>query len=635
MKQKTDPRPSEILPPQIESARLAWPNGIPVSEQFGDIFFSRENGLEESRYVFLKHNQLPERFVHIPPAAHFVIAETGFGTGHNFLAAWQAWLASKPSHTATLHFVSVERFPLTRDDLARALALWPELSTLAEQLIDAYPPLVQGVHRLVFNEGQVRLTLYFGDVLDALESLSFTADAWFLDGFAPSLNPEMWADQILTKIRDHSRPGTTVATFTSTGEVRRGLSDAGFDVEKVQGFGGKRDMLAGQLSGQLKTQPNPAPGSVAIIGAGIAGCLLAKNLADRGIEVSLIDSATRAGTGASGNRQGAMYVKPGVEFNDQTRLALASLLFSQRFYTSHGGQHWHPTGLLQMAWSPREHERQQQLLKRNSYPADIMFSVNQGTASQLTGVDTPAGGIWFPGNGWIEPAKLCDALIAHPLINKVFNFSVDGLTSTDNIWRVSAGDHADILATRVVICAGHLSPELIPGAGIYRFKSIRGQVTHLHHEDLKAPNAVICGQRYVNPTNGGIAVTGATFDLRDDNPQTTEASHYENIMELQTMLPTMLRSPDRLTGHLDNLEGKTAFRCTTHDYQPVAGELYDAQENAVTGGYLLTGFGSKGLTYAPLLAEYVADILCNQPACLPASLVKRVRTYRMHRPTEG
>ncbi|TNE94619.1 MAG: FAD-dependent cmnm(5)s(2)U34 oxidoreductase, partial [Gammaproteobacteria bacterium] len=226
--------------PAIEPAELAWNDGIPESTHFGDVYFSRDNGLEETRYVFLDHNNLADRFASIEHGSHFVVAETGFGTGLNFLAAWQLWRESVTDSDAILHFVSAERYPLTLKDLTRALAAWPELAPLAEELCDHYPPLTRGVHRIVLDGGRVRLTLFFGDVLDAWNQLSFTADAWFLDGFAPSLNPEMWLDQAITLIRSHSAPGTTLATFTAVGRIRRALADAGFTMRKTAGYGRKR-----------------------------------------------------------------------------------------------------------------------------------------------------------------------------------------------------------------------------------------------------------------------------------------------------------------------------------------------------------------------------------------------------------
>ncbi|MGB2110249.1 MAG: tRNA (5-methylaminomethyl-2-thiouridine)(34)-methyltransferase MnmD, partial [Marinobacter vinifirmus] len=174
-----------VLPPAMEPADLVWRDGVPESARFGDVYFSRDNGLEETRYVFIGRNRLRERFTELADNRHFVVAETGFGTGLNFLAAWAEWLDCRPKDdSAILHFVSVERFPLTRSDLEKALSFWPELAPQAAELIAHYPPLIQGTHRLVLAGGRIRLTLYFGDVLDAWRDLSFQADAWFLDGFA-------------------------------------------------------------------------------------------------------------------------------------------------------------------------------------------------------------------------------------------------------------------------------------------------------------------------------------------------------------------------------------------------------------------------------------------------------------------
>jgi tRNA 5-methylaminomethyl-2-thiouridine biosynthesis bifunctional protein len=615
------------LSPGIEPAELAWHDGVPESTRFGDVYFSRDNGLEETRHVFLQHNQLPERFSRIPEGGSFVIAENGFGTGLNFLAAWQAWQSYAQANTATLHFVSVERFPLSREDLTRALALWPELKTLAEELLVHYPPLVRGVHRLVLARGRVRLTLFFGDINDAWQSLDFHADAWFLDGFAPSRNPEMWLETTISQVRAHSKPGTTLATFTSVGRIRRALIDVGFHVEKISGYGRKREMLKGILAAEGPARPG-SPGTTAIIGAGIAGCTLARNLAERGYPVTLID-AQGPGTGASGNAQGALYVKLGVEFNDQTELALTSLTFAQRFYSNWRDQYWHPTGLLQLAHSPQEEDRQARFLQRNDYPRDILWPVNREQASALSGVPMQSGGLWFPGSGWLEPGNLCRALANHPLISTEFDIKVKRLLPRNGKWYISMDEGPSIVADRVVICSGHLSPGLIPLKGRFRLKAIRGQVTHLPATAILHPKAVICGHRYLNPVLDDITVIGATFDLHDDNPSLTVGSHDENIHELGSMLPSVFTGEDSKPSGED-LDGRVAFRCTTHDYQPVAGPVFNGERSCFDDLYLFTGLGSKGLTYAPLLAEYLADQLTGQPACLPAKLARRLETRRLH-----
>ncbi|WP_297794606.1 bifunctional tRNA (5-methylaminomethyl-2-thiouridine)(34)-methyltransferase MnmD/FAD-dependent 5-carboxymethylaminomethyl-2-thiouridine(34) oxidoreductase MnmC [uncultured Marinobacter sp.] len=627
---------TEVTAPAIEPADILWQDGVPESRLFGDVYFNRDNGLEETRYVFIRPNRLSERFARLPDNSAFVIAESGFGTGLNFLAAWQSWRNSPASHRTTLHFVSAERYPLSKDDLARALTLWPELQELGDELIQHYPPLVRGVHRVLLDGGRVRLTLYFGDVLDAWRELEFAADAWFLDGFAPSLNPGMWLDDAIHQIRRHSKPGTTLSTFTAVGRIRRALADTGFTMTKVAGFGRKRDMLAGMIPESASGTPEAGsekPGSVAIIGAGIAGSLLAHNLAKRGVQVTLVDGARDAGTAASGNLQGALYVKLGVEFNAQTQLALSSLLFSQRFYEPFRNSGWHPTGLLQMAWGPQERQRQERFLGRNQYPPEILAPVDTDEARRLTGTPVETGGLWYTHSGWLEPAALCKTLANHPNIQRCFGMEVQELVTRDGQWIIK-GAGGDIQVDRVVLCSGHRTPELVPPEGMggaFRFKAIRGQVSHLPEERIHAPKAVICGPRYLNPAHNGLCVTGATFDLHDLSPRESRTSHRENLTELTTMLPGLWKKEPPTDSETEMLEGRVGFRCTTHDYQPVAGSLNNLESNKLDGLFLFTGLGSKGLTYAPLLAEFLADKLTGQPVCLPHSLAKRVDPHRCYK----
>ena len=617
-----------VLPPAMEPADLVWRDGVPESARFGDVYFSRDNGLEETRYVFIGRNRLRERFAELADNRHFVVAETGFGTGLNFLAAWAEWLDCRPKDdSAILHFVSVERFPLTRSDLEKALSFWPELASQAAELIAHYPPLIQGTHRLVLAGGRIRLTLYFGDVLDAWRDLSFQADAWFLDGFAPSLNPEMWLEDAIGQIRNHSKPGTTLATFTSVGRVRRALIDAGFSMQKVPGFGRKREMLTGQLEASGAGSGTAYRSTVAIIGAGIAGTTLARNLAERGVPVVLIDRADQPGAGASGNAQGALYVKLGVEYNAQTELAATALSFSQRYYRRWAGQFWHPTGLLQLASNEQEQHRQQKFLERCQYPVELLEPVDEELGSKRAGLKVTASGLWFPGSGWLEPAKACAALADHPGIQRVFGFNVRTVRSDGKGWTIESQEGQRLSAARLVIAGGHESASLNPANGKLRLKPIRGQVTCLPAEKYNLPGAVICGTKYLNPAMSGIAVTGATFDLRDNNPDVTLESHQENIDQLAELLPAVMgdHGPDA-----SELAGRVSFRCASHDYQPVAGELTDENGQEVPGAYLLTGYGSKGLTWAPLMAEYLADRITGQPLSLPEPLIRRVESSRLY-----
>lgn len=211
---------------------LSWrDNGTPVSTQFDDPFFSLDNGLAETRHVFLAGNDLPARL-----CDGFHVAELGFGTGLSLLTLWQAW--EDTGRPGQIRFSSFEAFPLSRDQLAKALSAFPELADNAAQLIDAWP--LENA-----DLGSVLVSIVKGDARKTLPSWSDTADAWFLDGFSPAKNPELWGPALMQAVHDHTAPGGSVATYTAAGHVRRGLEAAGFDVTRAPGFGRKRHMTRG------------------------------------------------------------------------------------------------------------------------------------------------------------------------------------------------------------------------------------------------------------------------------------------------------------------------------------------------------------------------------------------------------
>ncbi|MAI62100.1 MAG: hypothetical protein CBB87_06360 [Micavibrio sp. TMED27] len=225
-------------------------SGTPRSKEFDDVYFSVENGLAETRYVFLKGNDLPNAW---SGRDRFVIAETGFGTGLNFLAAWKMF-EDTAEDGQELDFISVEKFPLDRQEIALYLQRWgDEFDGYLERMLEIYPALIPGFHRLNLND-HVRLTLIVDDVNYAFSHIDAKVDAWFLDGFKPSTNPDMWSETVFENMARLSNIGSSFATFTAAGAVRRGLKSVGFDVEKVPGFGSKRDMSVGRYTGERVPQ---------------------------------------------------------------------------------------------------------------------------------------------------------------------------------------------------------------------------------------------------------------------------------------------------------------------------------------------------------------------------------------------
>lgn len=585
--------------PALETLGLAWPDpetvrvDAPGSPAFNPLSLAHI----QARHT-LDH-QLPRRFAQVTREAPLTVAQDDFGLGLSFLACWQSWLEHRPNFDCQLHFIAHQPHPLTRDNLQRALALWPQLAVLSAQLTGAWPAAIAGVHRLVLGGGQVRLTLHMGN-----------------QGAA-------WSDLVRQAHYrlDHDDNDSALASLNRPASASR-LSSA-----------------------PVTTSENP----ITIIGAGIAGACLARNLADRGMHVRLLDTLA-PGQAASGNQQGALYAKLGVDYSPQTALALSALLFAGRFYKQFQAQSdvareprfFHPTGLLQLAFNAQEERRQSKFLQRNDYPLEVVGAVTAQQASSLVGVDIKHNGLWFPGGGWLIPSQLCLALANHPLIFLHTYCTVDSIASNPEQWQLSATHRPpetgnattlNFTASRLVICTGAQTPGVIPdewfaqGARL-RLKPIRGQVSHLPAEAITPPRAVICGSRYLNPVYQGVAVTGATFDLRDANPLTTTTSHRENLHELNAQLPGVIDTEHPAMAP-ENLAGRVAFRCTTHDYQPVAGAIDPAGTRSAARAWMFTGLGSKGLTYAPLLAEYLADVITAQPAAIPAELAHRLRVERV------
>lgn len=406
----------------IQPANLEFnAEGTPVSRDFDDVYFSNDNGLEETRYVFLGGNQLEVRFPEHPHPL-FVVAESGFGTGLNFLTLWQAFDQFREAHPQArlqrLHFISFEKFPLTRADLALAHQHWPELAPWAEQLQAQWPMPLPGCHRLLLDEGRVTLDLWFGDINELTsqldDSLNQKVDAWFLDGFAPAKNPDMWTQNLFNAMARLARPGGTLATFTSAGFVRRGLQEAGFTMQKRKGFGRKREMLCGVME-QTLPLPCSAPwfnrtGSskreAAIIGGGIASALLSLALLRRGWQVTLYCADEAPALGASGNRQGALY--PLLSKHDEAlnRFFSNAFTFARRFYDQLPVKFDHDwCGVTQLGWDEKSQHKIAQMLSMD-LPAELAVAVEANAVEQITGVATNCSGITYPQGGWLCPAEL-------------------------------------------------------------------------------------------------------------------------------------------------------------------------------------------------------------------------------------
>ncbi|QOR37606.1 bifunctional tRNA (5-methylaminomethyl-2-thiouridine)(34)-methyltransferase MnmD/FAD-dependent 5-carboxymethylaminomethyl-2-thiouridine(34) oxidoreductase MnmC [Billgrantia diversa] len=654
------------LPPLagLESARLDWRGddtgeSAPLSTQFDDVYFSRHDGRAETEHVFMQANALPQRLAAWTARRPFVIGETGFGTGLNMLCAWACFDAHAPAG-ARLHLISTERYPLRRDDLSRALAAWPDLAPRAERLVHQWPQPVAGVHRLWLDE-RVTLDLHFGDAAERLALLEGQVDAWFLDGFAPAKNPEMWRPELFAAMAARSRPGATFATFTCAGVVKRGLAEAGFAWRKVPGFGRKREMLAGEIASppaDMRREQTPwfssssarPPRHVAVIGAGIAGASAAAALARRGVEVTLIDRFDRAELGTT-HLQGALYVKLAVETNLQSRAYLAGLLHSRRWLEQLDPDRtlWQPSGVLQLALSEKEQVRQARFLANHCLPESVVRGLDAEAASAAAGIriDTPA--LDYPDAAWVRPLALCVRLARTPGVSFRLG-EVTALQPHDAGWTLALADGECIEADQVVVAAASEAARLTQTAAL-PLQPVRGQVSQLAlPEGAPALGRVVCAGGYVPPPADGVLNFGATFGPGDTDTAEREADHTANLAELERGLPhfaAALReagadlSPGRLTG-------RVGVRAASPDKSPYAGPVPDVaawrEDYAVLtkdatrvpaiagrhhpGLWISAAHGSRGMASAPLCAELIASHICDEPLPLEWPLVDHLHPGR-------
>ncbi len=399
----------------LHHARLDWNEaGTPVSSEFGDVYFSNDNGLSETRYVFLQQNRLPARFSH-HDSDIFVIGETGFGTGLNFLATMAAFLEQAPQtgNGSRLHFISFEKYPLTQADLRKALAAWPELAHLSQDLIAQWPLPVSGCHRLIFAGGRIRLDLWLGDIKEMLPQVPHPAtglvDAWYLDGFSPAKNPDMWTQELFDGLARLARPQATIATFTCAGFVRRGLIAAGFAMQKVKGHGSKREMLAGERADKLPQQtiapcyarPAGRAGEVLIIGGGIASTMTALSLVERGRKVTLLCQDDEPAGGASGNRQGALYPLLNGEHDALSRFYSLAFGFARSRLLALAERHpvaFSLCGVTQLGYDDKSAAKLTKMAQ-GPFPPELMQVLSEPEVEQVVGLPCGHGGVSYPLGG--------------------------------------------------------------------------------------------------------------------------------------------------------------------------------------------------------------------------------------------
>jgi tRNA 5-methylaminomethyl-2-thiouridine biosynthesis bifunctional protein len=688
--------PMKIITP----ATLHWSDaGQPFASDFSDCYFSAPlsagaNGLAETQHVFIAGNRLPERWVQSgsqADQANFVIGETGFGTGLNFIATWQLWNNSA-HRQSRLYFISAELFPLRREDMARAASLWPTLKPFYDQLLEQYPNLTPGFHTLHFDN--VTLLLLLGDATAMFDALRVTdhpdfyphisgkVDAWFLDGFAPAKNPALWTDALINTLALLSKPQATLATFSAAGNMRRSLEAAGFVVQKQPGFGNKREMVTASFQPDKKiptpqqtlsmrdkptfvsspyaapwyidrssthSQPGDKQCDIAIIGAGIAGCTLANALARRGYKGSVFDEQAGPARAASGNPQAILYSKFSASDDEFAQFNLATYLYALRFYRqlvkAQPTLPIHLCGVLQLAWCKEEQVLQNSLQDFFCHYPDLAQILTREQASVVAGVAVESGGVFFPQAGWINPAAVCEHLLIHPNITTIFNQRISAIDYEHKVWQLHHETQMLHQCAQLVIASGHQCQQFEQSRHL-PLKFIRGQVTQVRPTAFsKQLKTVLCGEGYIAPAENNRQSFGATYTPKISDFGTTDRDHAINLAHLALSSRLLSEEWDINQGIVG---GRVHLRTVTPDYFPVCGPLpnpedflnryaplrKNARANIPQAGsyypnlYVFAGMGSRGMSYAPLCAEVLANMICAAPPLLPRKVIQQLNPAR-------
>jgi tRNA 5-methylaminomethyl-2-thiouridine biosynthesis bifunctional protein len=605
-------------------------NGTPVSQDYGDVYHSADGGPGQARHVFLHGNGLPQRW---QGRERFVILENGFGSGLNFLATWAAW-AEDPKRCGRLHYLAVEKHPFPAADLAKLHAVWPEFATHSRELAAAWPLLTPGFHRLEFAGGRLVLTLLFGETQTVLRRLSARVDAYYLDGFDPKKNPEMWAPELFQRLARLAAPEATLATWCVAGQVREALTHAGFAVEKRPGFGRKKHMLAGHRQahpGEVSPAPVALPRRAVVLGAGLAGCAIAERLAARGWQVSVIERHSEPATEASGNLAGIVRPLLSRDDNLASRLNRACFLHARRAWAALPGARFGLDGVMQIA-RDATHEAQMREMAA-AYPQDYVQFLERDAAGARLGPATAFGAWLFPTGGWANPPSLGRAWLAAGGDAIVFlgNKTVARFEHDGEDWRVlDAAGQTIAAAPTLVLAAGAGAPDLVPDLPV---NPVRGQVSHLPAGSLPDFALPACCEGYLTPAVDGIHCLGASYAY-DDGTELREEEHESNLNRLTRILPgaSVALNPGELGG-------KVGFRAATPDRLPLVGALPDATATLPRdvrlhdlprrpGLYGLLGLGSRGLVWAALAAEMLASRIEDDPWPVESDLADAIDPAR-------
>ncbi|WNC73496.1 bifunctional tRNA (5-methylaminomethyl-2-thiouridine)(34)-methyltransferase MnmD/FAD-dependent 5-carboxymethylaminomethyl-2-thiouridine(34) oxidoreductase MnmC [Thalassotalea psychrophila] len=647
---------------QIKTANVSFnENGAPFSQEFDDIYFDSNQGCSQSVQVFIEANNIPQVW-HEHSEDTFVIVETGFGTGLNFLLTLDRFIKFKQQTDSPLklQFISTEKFPLSKNDLTSALALWPEYAEYSNELLKQYE-LHEQQQTFLFADSAVTLTILFSDSTKALASIEVPkqgiVDCFYLDGFSPVKNPEMWNKGLFLQLARIAKTNATLATFTVAGIVRRGLEEVGFKVSKLdhdkaevensESRAEKSQSLIATYVGLRKGKPLTgfkvrekveSSKHATIIGGGLASACAAFALAKKGIKVTLLCQDEHLAQGASSNAIGAIYPllhqnkDPISDFYQQgfeRSMALYQELLGLGYNFSHGFN-----GLIEVSYKDALVKRQTVFAQKQAWPENLIQAISAKQVNAISGVEVNHPGLYMPRAGWVCPPELVNAIIQAAIDtgkvkvkNKRTLLAVKALKNDRWLITTQKGQKQEQKQVQnLIICTGADSLK-IDALNDMPLSIVRGQVSQMKtNAKINNLKTVLCHKGYLTPENNNVHCIGATFDKDDSDLSSRSIDDSYNI----EMLERCLGDIGQWTSE-DVKASKARLRCCTPDHLPIVGRIpnidlhkqyyahlskdknwhYQQVAPLKNGLYVLTGLGARGLCSAPLLADILAAEICN------------------------
>lgn len=639
----------------MKYAEIEWRDGQPYSPGFDDIYYSTAGGREESKYVFLEHNHLDSRWQRLGAGDYFVIAETGFGTGLNFILTMKAW-AEQANPDARLHYVAIEKHPVSPEDIKRAANNWPELTENYDELLSVYPLPVAGEHCRALLGGRVQLHLIFADVIDALESRELNVDAWYLDGFNPDKNSDIWSDQVFSMIEKNSRQGATLSTYTAAGFVRRGLQAAGFEVAKVKGHGKKREMITAVLNDKKyrlsntpwyvleKTKVNSK--TAVVVGAGLIGLTTAWSLVQRGWQVTVIEKHKNVAEESSGNEAGLLMLRLAIDNKDDTDFYTSAMLYAshcldklQQIDSSQTDeQFWFHDGV----YSIFKEGKAEKIIETHGFPEQFMEILGEHDLQPHL-KDKNVSVSFLREAGWASPKKACEALVrACGQSLKIIHQNVGDIRNVEAEWQALDNKGQVIASAEILVVANGVDVNQFENMSWLPVSSVRGQLSEVTaSKSSLALNKALSFDAYVTPEYKGKHYIGATYRVGDENQQLTQEEQDENFSHLEQCLPNIFDKPERLNG-------RVGFRPVSNDMTPIIGEVPDKQAfkedykelhhgrpraqypqaKYLSGLYVNAAHGSRGICSSFLSAEILAAMIEGTPLPVSKDIVDHLSPAR-------